>query len=919
MNSNQTNVLNLVLVQIQASESVTEDIISEYVDVFSVINPLTEDEKTEVIKNLHSKLAIRMDRGAFVKSLGHASWYYNAKKQRDSKYWDRYRNFLITNIGFNNDVVNTLDASTDEMMDLLGNPHTNTEFQRRGLVIGDVQSGKTSTYTALINKAADSGYKIIILLTGTIEKLRQQTQGRLDEGFVGLDSTAFNINKDNVLVGVGNIDPSISAWAVTSTSSDFNIGTARKLSGKLSSISDPVLFVLKKNKSVLEKLEQWMRIFNANQQDKRIDLPMLLIDDEADNASVNTREEEDPTIINQNIRKLLKLFVKANYVGFTATPFANIFINPDTTSEMLSDDLFPRDFIFALEPPTNYVGARDIFSEDCRYSYMIKGKENDDCEYFIPLSHKKDYEPLEMPKSLRNAIGSFFIANAIRDLRGHSNKHRSMLVNVSRFINVQNKLQKLIDIFVRDCQREVKNYYLVNKSDEKFESIIFLKYIFMTYYSSSEFMWTQVLNTLSDSISSIVTRSINGGNATKNLNYDENKEEGLRLIAVGGFSLSRGLTLEGLTISYFYRNSKMYDTLMQMGRWFGYRDGYSDLCQVWMSEGAINWYSYISEAADELRREVRRMQAENKTPQDFGLCVRSDINTLLVTARNKMRSAKDYVFTVSLNGKMIETPFLHNDVNETKLNREATVAFFEKLINTGYKFSDNPNLAIANPQILRVHKDYIVEYLNSFSSHQLNFDFRPEDLVNFIRNYEDSSLDYWDVVIAGGNGTRIDFCGTEVSTVMRKFDVKVSSKAIQLSGSKSRLGSTTFAKGGLLKQTVKEIEDKERAIQTKNDETRSFSQDMYFNTGITRNPLLVIYPVELKSLIKNADLIEIEDEKRKVIAHELGYPLIGLGLGIPRTNSGPSKTLQYKINIIKFRELFEMDDLDFNDFSEDIE
>ena len=197
---------------------------------------------------------------------------------------------------------------------------------------------------ALMNKAADAGYHIIILLTGTIEKLRRQTQGRTDEGFVGLDSTAFNKNKDSVFVGVGNIDRSISGWAVTSTTSDFNTSTANKLSGKLSSINSPVVFVLKKNKSVLEKLEGWMRLFNRNPATGTIDSPLLMIDDEADNASVSTKPGEDPTTINKNIRKILKLFSKASYVGFTATPFANIFIDPDSSQEMLGDGFVSQGF-----------------------------------------------------------------------------------------------------------------------------------------------------------------------------------------------------------------------------------------------------------------------------------------------------------------------------------------------------------------------------------------------------------------------------------------------------------------------------------------------------------------------------------------------------------------------------------------------
>ncbi|MDO8554660.1 MAG: hypothetical protein Q7S22_07675, partial [Candidatus Micrarchaeota archaeon] len=245
------------MISFEPGETITEDAIANYVNVFSNMYPVSGIEKAEVLKALHSRLAIRMDRGSFVKEKDHIAWYYSAKKDLKTNFWERYVSYLKTDIGFSNEVVNVLDASTDAMMDLLGNPAPDINFQRRGLVIGDVQSGKTATYTALINKAADAGYRIIIVLTGTIEKLRKQTQSRLDEGFIGLNSTAFINDRNNVLVGVGNIDPSISGWAVTSTTSDFKKSIAENLSGRLATIEVPVLFVLKKNKSVLVKLEQW--------------------------------------------------------------------------------------------------------------------------------------------------------------------------------------------------------------------------------------------------------------------------------------------------------------------------------------------------------------------------------------------------------------------------------------------------------------------------------------------------------------------------------------------------------------------------------------------------------------------------------------------------------------------------------------
>lgn len=208
-----------------------------------------------------------------------------------------------------------------------------------------------------------------------------------------------------------------------------------------------------RQQSVLEKLEHWLRFYNVNPMTKTIDLPMLLIDDEADNASVNTKQDT-VTAINKGIRKLLALFEKSNYVGFTATPYANVFIDPDTEEEMLKGDLFPRDFIYALEAPHNYIGARLMFGEKAPYSYMLE--PNDDCEQALPIKHTK-YDELEyIPDSLKEALAAFFIANAVRDLRGDTKSHRTMMINISRFIDVQNQITRVVDRYFRDIKREMQ-------------------------------------------------------------------------------------------------------------------------------------------------------------------------------------------------------------------------------------------------------------------------------------------------------------------------------------------------------------------------------------------------------------------------------------------------------------------------------
>ena len=924
----QNNIIGTVLMNMSKSTvPVTEEHVAKMVDMLDQngvvfgFEPLTAEEREEVIETLHAQLLVRIDRGHYVKEKNHKPWYIAAKAEQTSDFWDRYRLYLLKEKHWSGNTVDELDKTTDEIMDLLGNPASPEGFSRRGLCIGDVQSGKTSTYIGLINKAADAHYRVIILLTGTIEKLRRQTQQRIDEGFIGLDSYAFTLEKDSVQVGVGVIDPHTSGWAVTSTTSDFNAATAKKIVGQLSSISSPVIFVLKKNKSVLEKLEHWLRFYNANKTTKKIDLPLLLIDDEADNASVNTKVEEVSTI-NKGIRKLLVLFDKANYVGFTATPYANIFIDPDSEMEMLEQDLFPRDFIYALEAPSNYIGARSIFGEDAKYDYMLES--NDDCERSLPINHQKTDTMTSMPNSLKEAIAAFFVTNAIRDLRGDNKAHRTMMINISRFIDVQNQITKAVDGYVRDAKRVIHNYYLTGENALDYEIFKLMKSVYEKYYAGFEnkpefadlkfFSWNEIQKTLYPSISRIEVRSVNGGNAPKNLDYEKYEIEpndiGLRLIAVGGFSLSRGLTLEGLSASYFYRNSSMYDTLMQMGRWFGYRDKYRDLCKIWMPSDSMAWYSYISMASDKLRDEVRRMQNDDMTPIDFGLAVRSDIQGLLVTARNKMRLAKDYEMIVDFSGEVVETRYVHSSREILSRNYELTQAFLTELHDNYALHYKDPELALKGHQYLRVDKNIVVEYLEGYSSHPLNIDFSISELLNLFKEDKQGVFDEWDVIIASGKSSNppAELSGMTVPMVGRGFKYRDDTKSLQMSGKNSRLGSKDLAKGGLTKKVVEEME---KGADTK----KSFSEDFYFRSGIKRNPLLVIYPIKLT--VKADD--HVDEEKDKII-NSIDFPIIGLSIGIPLIAGKARETIKFKVNKQKWRELFGIgyEDDDFEETDETI-
>ena len=877
MTKNQDSMISYVLKYLSDKEKITEATIQDAVKLFLSIVPLNDSEQTEVIKELQARLQIDIDRGVYITAKDHKPWYADAKADIDPLFWERYVQYLQNECGWVPKVITEMDRFSDELMDLLGNPGQETGFSVRGLCIGNVQSGKTANYIALMNKAADAGYRVIILLTGTIEKLRKQTQQRVDEGFTGLDSKALTKDRDSVRVGVGLNDARVSGFAVTSTMSDFNTSSAQKIVGRLDAIHDPIVFVLKKNKSVLEKLERWLRVCNTTRTKKTIDLPMLLIDDEADNASINTKDKENPTAINAAIRKLLALFSKANYVGFTATPYANIFIDPETDDKMIAEDLFPRDFIYALKAPTNYIGADRIFLEGGDCSFMLH--ENDDCEEYLPIRHKSGAVPAgKLPE-------------------GDVKSHRTMMINISRFIAVQEAITSQVDELVRTMLREIRNYYRAGEQAMEYDTFRLLRKTWDKYYAPMEtidFEWSDIQEALHAAVASVEVRTINGGNASKYLNYDE-YDNGLRLIAVGGLSLSRGLTLEGLCISYFYRNSQMYDTLMQMGRWFGYRGHYEDLCQIWMPTTSMSWYAYITEATNELLSEVNRMKLLNMTPKDFGLCVRSDRAALMVTARNKMRSAQDYTMTLSLNGRVVETPFLYSTAQVAQDNLRATENLLSELQKAYRLEKDDAGLALKAPQFRNVKKDYIIEYLSTYNTHPLNFDFHAEDFVKILREDKGADLDKWDVMIASGKGEERDLAGIPVRTVQRIFDYKAKQNAYQMSGKGSRLGSRDAGKGGLTSDTVEKIEDALRHIEPKK---KNFSQADYFKTGIRRNPLLVIYPVQLKA--------EPGTEKEK-LAQKAAVPLIGLSIGIPRVEGQEDKKYNYKINVVKWKELYEVE------------
>lgn len=883
MNDNSIIFYNMLNAFLRAEEFITDEKVEEKIKELrelSSFSNLSEEKINEVKNKFMANNSIKMSRGNCInEDYEYKKWFLSKKHKKNMKYWSGYKEYLEQDKQFPLTVVNTIDTITDSLVDLLGDPSTEKEYNRKGLVIGDVQSGKTSNYIGLICKAADVGYKVIVVLTGTIEKLRKQTQMRVDEGFIGKDSDAIMRKKFSSEIGAGKCrnDRSIPV-ALTSVSNDFKISNAKTMSATIDSFSEPLVFIVKKNVSTLKNLNRWLETFNKENRQK-IEHPLLVIDDESDNASVNTNnEDKDATAINAQIRALLSLFNKSSYVGFTATPFANIFINPDTDDEMLKDDLFPKDYIYSLNPPSNYVGARDIFSEEGEFNSMYKEINVDEINKYLPIKHKKTDKLIGIPNDLKYAVRTFFIANVIRDLRGDKNTHRSMLINVSRFNDMQKQVETYIIDYLKEIQDYTKVYGKSNEESVKINQIMkSLQETFELEYKNCGFEWKDVKENLYNSIAGIEVKVINqksGGD----FDYD-NYEEGARVIAIGGLSLSRGLTLEGLIVSYFYRNSRMYDTLMQMGRWFGYRDKYADLCRIWMTEESYEWYKYISESTDEFRADIKRYQDSRFTPKDFGIRVRSSIPGLLVTARNKMRTAKFIERAISLSGTVLETPYFYKE-RETRKKNLGIIDRFSKKLSEEIGEAKKISKKASNYMFSGVSSDDIISLINELEISQLNQRFDVDMITNFIENNKKGILEKWDVVFKSGESkiTPAYPINNEASLqyVRRALNEKRSDDKIIVLKS-NRLGSSDDGKFGLSEQEINDV--KRNFIEANEKENVQVPQKEYFK--IKRKPMLIIYMLDL----------EIEDEKEFL-------PFVGLSIGIPMIDEAETVYVKYAINKI---------------------
>lgn len=630
---------------------------------------------------------------------GHVPWYFGQRRSEGRVFYNRYAAYLQQVEGWGTGLLDSLDDSTDAVMELLEAPERPGPWDRRGLVLGHVQSGKTANYAGLLCKAADAGYRLLIVLAGMHNVLRLQTQLRLDRDFLGYKSTSVGSPEGFTWVGVGNIDrrPRADFLTTRTAGGDFNRAAADRAG--IAPESRPLLLVVKKNAKILANLNAWVGDFLVPRGDTR-EIPLLVIDDEADQASVDTGEQDfidglpdpdyEPKRVNGEIRKLLKSFHKSAYVAYTATPFANILVHDQRETDQHGADVFPRSFIINLPRPSSYIGPVEVFGI-AREGAPIAGildafREVDQVrENWMPQDHDRSHAPTfdgaeRLPPSLEEAVMAFVLAGAARRARGQVNKHNSMLIHVSRFKDLHRVVHSQVEDWFTVFRRQLR--YSPAEMTQRLSELWHSDFVPSSTESVANGFdpgvalpgWDEVREQLADVVDRIKVVVVNS-DSLEPLDYEAHSDTGLNVIAVGGDKLSRGLTLEGLSVSYFLRASRMYDSLMQMGRWFGYRHGYVDLCRLYTTEDLRLHYRHVASAAEELREQLDHMQALGETPERYGLKIQSH-SFLLVTARNKMRYTNEYEVSFAGQGK-IQTVF-DRDPTVIRANAAHTVDFLAR-------------------------------------------------------------------------------------------------------------------------------------------------------------------------------------------------------------------------------------------------
>jgi hypothetical protein len=607
-------------------------------------------------------------------SLEHVDWYKPAVGIRDY-YWRTYVDFLGKHRGWTNDSLLNIDNSTRAIVECLADPESAKAYKSRGLVMGYVQSGKTANFTGVVARAADAGYRLIIVLAGTWNILRNQTQRRFDKDLLGKEllknDELYSLHQppdwgEFLEHGTDPVELGQFAWQrLTRPDIDF-----RRLKAAIDNLEFekrekalpiyhasnlhalPVkLLVVKKLPEILANLARDLNLIRTNLKD----LPTLVIDDESDQAGLNTVDpksssasQKERSKTNLRIVELLNLFPRGQYVGYTATPYANALVDPSDP-----EDLFPKDFIVSLDRPVGYMGISDFFDPDVAFEDLDK---TDYSQKEIAYIRRVKHAIGQDEEDLKRALRSFVLAGALKLYRLNAEpncyklsdfRHHTMLIHTSQRTGQQASLAERLS--------ELWNQCVFNSpvGSSCLEELWREDYMPVCKAQGNELVPTK-FSELVPHLSEALKRIEKGPRIFIVVNSDTSEAPDFSAapvwkIVVGGNKLSRGYTVEGLTVSYYRRVSGTADTLMQMGRWFGFRPGYRDLVRVFLgvNEGKaktdlVALFKQVCRMEelfrDDIKRYVRQPGSQRITPRDIPPMIEAS-GDLPPTARNKMFNA----------------------------------------------------------------------------------------------------------------------------------------------------------------------------------------------------------------------------------------------------------------------------------------
>jgi hypothetical protein len=662
------------------------------------------------------------DPAAFINPEGLDEPWYTGPTDQDV-FWPAYRDFLRDHRERSEEEIADVDQSSTRIVSLLPFPGT-VAFSTRGLVMGSVQSGKTGNFTAVISKAADAGYRFFIVLSGMTDLLRDQTQGRLD-----VDALQHNPERWITLTHVGE------DFATHGNVNSFLTGKA----------AHRTICVVKKNAPRLRRLLNWLE--GARPEVLR-NCPILIVDDEADQATVNAHQ--DParrTEINRLVVRMLDILPKAAYVGYTATPYANLLT--DTSEE----DVYPRDFIVDLEVPDAYFGAERIFGRE-QFDWdepdemadgldMIRIIPNAELPSLRPSGRKgkQTFVPA-MTESLAEALRYFVLATAARRSRGHEGSHSTMLVHSSQFTSVHQGFLKPLGDEVDHLHNAVARNDATELSAlralwEREQAAVPSALLGQAPVSFDE-LRPYLGNVLDD-----IEVKAENAQSTERIDYDT---PGRTYVVVGGNVLARGLTLEGLLVSHFVRSASAYDALLQMGRWFGYRRGYEDLPRVWMTKELRTAFYHLAGVEEDIRHQIGFYKHQHLTPLNLGIRIRTDPK-LAITSRLKMRGAVRA--QMSFSNKTPQTIlFHHRDAEWLQANLATARSLVARIKALGL-----PEEPGRDPKY-RVFRDVpaneVLQFVEEYRFHPEQVELEGRLVAGYIRdqNARDRLLS-WNVVVVG--------------------------------------------------------------------------------------------------------------------------------------------------------------------------